>query len=143
MTWCVMVPDVCAFAPSGMAVTVMVKTCWWPTSLTALGAMAMLASTKFFTAGPLPPGPKLPAVSRVTVTPPMVTWAEALAVKLPAVLLLMVSVQVATLSRTLGAAQVVLWLPGAGLTLGVMVPKLTGLAPSGMAVTVMVKTCWW
>src|SRR5712691_3575923 len=69
----------------------------------------------------------------------MVTWAEALAVKTPGVGLLMVRVQVATLSTTLGEPQVSLWLPGAGLTLGVMVPKLTGLAPSGRALTVMVK----
>ena len=32
-------------APAGIAVTVTVKTCWWPTSFTALGAMATDAST--------------------------------------------------------------------------------------------------
>src|SRR2546425_8329563 len=117
--------------------TVMVKVWAVPTSFTPLGAMEMLASTIFFTAGPLLPC--VPSVARVTVTPPMVTWAEALAVKLPAEPLLMVSVQVAVLLTMVGAPQVVLWLSGAGLTDGVMLVKTTGLAPSGRALTVMVK----
>src|SRR5438132_13918060 len=79
-------------APLGMAVTVMVNVCGWPTSLTSFGAMAMLASTYRFVAGPLPPGPATTAVagsvSWVTVTPAMVIAWLALMVKTPAVGLL-------------------------------------------------------
>src|SRR3989442_302059 len=124
-------------APSGRALTVMVKLWAVPTSFTPLGVIEMLASTYFFTAGPLLPW--VPSVARVTVTPPMVTWAEALAVKLPAEPLLMVRVQVAVLLTMVGATDVVLWLSGAGLPDGVMLVKTTGLAPSGRALTVMVK----
>jgi len=101
----------------------------------------MLASTNRFVAGPLPPGPLLPEVERPTVTPPIVTWALALAVKTPAALLLIVSVQVAVFPLTVGLLQVELCEPGCGLTLVVIAPKLTGLAPDGIAVTVIVNVC--
>src|SRR5262245_58408786 len=71
----------------------------------------------------------------------MVTRAVALAVKVPAVLLLMVTVQVAVLPLTVGAPQVLLSEPGAGLTLGVIAPKVGVPVPSGNAVTVIVKVC--
>ena len=57
----------------------------------------------------------------------------------PAELLLIVNVQVATLPFTVGEPQVVLCDVGAGLTLGVIAPKLTGVAPDGIAVTVMLN----
>src|SRR5206468_4259606 len=63
LTLGVIVPKVGGVAtPSGMAITVMVKVCGWPTSLVALGAMLIEASTYFLTAGPEPPGP-LPMVA--------------------------------------------------------------------------------
>src|SRR5215475_8364752 len=101
----------------------------------------MFASTKRLVAGPEPAGPLLPEVERVTVTPPIETCALTFAVNTFAELLLIVSVQVAVFPLTVGEPQVVLCVPGAGLTLGVIVPKLTGVAPDGFAVTVIVNVC--
>src|SRR4030095_11063345 len=53
----------------------------------------------------------------------------------------MVSVQVAVLPLMVGEAQVELCDPGAGLTLVVIAPKVTGVAPDGIAVTVIVNVC--
>ena len=101
-------------------------------------------------AGPLPPGPEFPEVDRVTVADAgfaagsvevKVTAAVALAVKTPGELLLMVTEQVATLPETEGEPQVVDCDVGAGVTTGVIDPKLT-LVPVGMAVTVTLKVCW-
>jgi len=75
------------------------------------------------------------------VAPPIVTWALAFAVNTPAELLLMVSVHVAVFPLTVGLLHVELCEPGCGLTLVVIAPKLTGVAPAGIAVTVIVKVC--
>src|SRR5262245_34938552 len=83
-------------------------------------------------------------VSRVTLTPPTVTTAVTLAVKVPATLLLIVNVQVATLPLIVGEPQVVL-VPrfGAGLIVGVIAPNTTA-RPAGLwAVTVIRKVCAW
>jgi hypothetical protein len=105
------------------------------------GVIVMLASTNRFVAGPEPPGPLLPEVERVTATPPIVTCAFAFAVNAPAELLLMVSVQVAVFPFTLGESQVVLCDDGAGSIVAAIAPKLTGVAPAGTAVTVIVNVC--
>ena len=55
-------------------------------------------------------------------------------------MLLMVTVQVATLPLIVGDPQVLENDDGTGVTLGVMAPKLTD-CPAGMAVTVTVKVC--
>src|SRR5437867_11588782 len=117
----------------------MVNVCGLPTTWVALaGVTMMLASTKVLVAGPLPPGPELPLVERLIVTPPMVTWALALAVNLPAELLLMVSVQVAWLPTTVGLPQVEDRVPGAGETLVVMLKALAVRPePPARAFTVM------
>src|SRR5262245_61949976 len=49
--------------PPLSALTVTVKVWAWPTSLAALGVMAMLASAKALVAGPEPPGPLLAGVA--------------------------------------------------------------------------------
>jgi len=72
------------------ALNVTVNVCDLPTSFVASGTIVMFASTHVFTAGPDPPGPApieavAGSVSRVSVTPPSVNVAEALAVVLPAV----------------------------------------------------------
>src|SRR5260221_11903048 len=104
-------------APAGMALTVMVKVCGLPTVLEALGLIEMLASTYCLTAGPLSPLRPSP-VGRVTAAPPIVATALALAVKVPAVGLLMVSEQVAVLPPLLstGLPQFGAGVPGVGLT---------------------------
>jgi len=106
-----------------------------------LGVIVMLASTNRFTPGPEPPGPLLPEVERLTVTPPMETCALELTVNVPALLLLMVTVQVAVLPFTVGDAHVVLCEVGAGSTLTAIAEKLTGVAPAGIAFTVTVNVC--
>ena len=111
------------------------------TSFTADSTIVIAASTNRLVAGPLPPGPLFPEVERLTATPPMVTTAAAFAVNVPAVSLLIVRVQVATLPTTVGAAQVLLCEVGAGLTLGVIEVNATGVAPDGIAVAVIVNTC--
>ncbi len=102
-------------------------------------------------AGPDPAGPEFPDVERVTVTDagtaPLsgsakLTDAVALAVKVPADEELIVIVQVAVLPETAGVAQVSLSDPGAGLTDGVIAPKL-GVVPLGTAVTVTVTGGGW
>src|SRR5205809_3155733 len=103
--------------------------------------MLMEASTYFFVAGP--EEPCVESVWRLTVTPPMVTAAEALAVKVATLVLLMVRVQVRVLPEPDGAEQVLLCDDGVGLTLGTMAPKLTGVTDPGSAVTTMVKTWAW
>ena len=81
---------------------------------------------------------------RLSEAPPMVTAPDALAVYVPAVLLLMVSVQVSTLPLTVGEPQleVLVVRPLVGETEALMAPKLTGVALPGSAVNVTVKTCW-
>src|SRR5262245_55582204 len=138
----VMAPNTTGVAEPGTAVNVTVKTWSSPTSFTALGEIWMLASTNDLVAGPLPPGPLLPFVARVTVRPPIVTLAVTLAVNVFTTLLLTVSVQVATLPLTFGVAQVLLVVAPAGVTDGVIESNVTGVAPPGSAVTVIVKTCW-
>ena len=69
-----------------------------PVALVAFcGAIVMFASTHCFVAGPLPPGPELMlavagSVSRVSADAVTVRLADALAIVLPAVGLLMISV---------------------------------------------------
>src|SRR5260221_9130421 len=104
----------------------------------------MLASTYGLTAGPLSPLRRSP-VARVTATPPIVTTALALAVKVPAVGLLMVSEQVAVLPPLLstGLLQLELEVPGGGLTDVVIEVKVGAPVPAGKALTVMVKVWAW
>src|SRR5712692_312315 len=104
------------------------------------GESWMYASTYVLVAGPLPPGPLVPEVERVTVTPPIVTLAVALAVKVPVVPLLIVSMQVAEVPNVV--PHVLLDKPGGGLTFGVIV-MLGVPVPLGKAVTEMVKVCAW
>src|SRR2546426_732320 len=114
----------------------------------SLGVTVILPSTYFFVAPVLPPGPELPAVSRVNVPPGVspvnVKTALASASKTPGVLLLMVIVQVAVRPSTeiVGVAQVSEMLPGAGETEGV-IAMLLGVRPvaSTRAVAVTVKVC--
>ena len=80
-------------------------------------------------------------VERLTVTPPIVTSAVALAVYSPVAKLLMVSVQVAVLPLTTGVPQVSLCDAGAGLT-AVEMTKLEG-ATGPRAVATTVKVCVW
>src|SRR5204863_193895 len=126
--------------------TVAVITWFSPTLLVAVsGLILILASTYAFVAGPLPPGPELPEVLRVTGIAglPRFAVADALAVNVPVVLLLMVIVQVAiSPTNAMPAPQVVLCDDGAGLTLGVMFTVPAG-TPAGNLCTVTVKTCSW
>src|SRR5258708_1534507 len=92
VTEVVMAPKLAGVAPAGMALTVMVKVCGFPTPLEALGVIKMLASTYCLTAGPLSPLRPSP-VARVTATPPIVTTAPALPAQEPAVWRLMVDEQ--------------------------------------------------
>jgi len=62
-----------------------------------------------------------------------------LAVNTPVELLLIVNVQVAVLPLIVGLLHVELCEPGDGLTLVVIAPKVTGVAPDGIAVTVIVN----
>ena len=124
-------------AVPGSAVTVIVNVCAVPTSFTALGLIDTFASTYFFTADP--ELPCVPSVVRVTSSPPSVTTAVAFAVNVPTLLLLIVSVQVAVLPLTVGEPHVLLDVPGAGLTLGVMDLKVGVPVPSGNALTVIVN----
>src|SRR5258707_7831182 len=100
----------------------------------------MLASTYCLTAGPLSPLRPSP-VARVTATPPIVTTALALAVKVPAVGLLMVSEQVAVLPPLLstGLLQLELEEPGGGLAGVPIAAKVRAPAPAGKTMTGMVK----
>src|SRR5260221_5850822 len=94
----------------------------------------MLASTYGLTAGPLSPLRRSP-VARVTATPPIVTTALALAVKVPAVGLLMVSEQVAVLPPLLSTRllQLELEVPGGGLPgAGIPLPGAPGPARVGV-----------
>jgi len=116
--------------------------------LTSLGEIDTFASTYRFTAGPLPPGPLLPLVERVTsavcggfAPSAKCQTAVALAVKTPGVVLLIVSVQVAVLPFTCGFAQVDDCVPGAGDTLGVIDVRV-GVVPEAVATEVIVNTCW-
>jgi hypothetical protein len=71
-------------APAGMAVALMVKTCWCSITLVACrGETAIDASTHVLTAGPL--FPDVPSVVRWNVTPPTVVSADAGTVVAPAV----------------------------------------------------------
>src|SRR5437667_141658 len=97
------------------------------------------ASTYLLVAGPDPPGPALAEVERLTVTPPMVTDAVALAVKVATLVLLMVRVQVAVLPLTEGDEHVVLCDVGAGLTLGTMRSEERRVGLAGRAVTTVEK----
>src|SRR5580765_4708994 len=105
----------------------------------------MLASTYVFMAGPLPPGPATAgvagSVSRVTVTPPIVTESLAFAVNTPAVGLLIVTSYVATfpMIETSVTAPTVAG-TGEKDTVGAA-PKSTGVAPAGNAVVVIVNVC--
>ena len=107
--------------------------------------MLIDASTYCLVAGPLPPGPAgdavVGSVSRVTDTPPILSVAEAFAVNAPAVLLLIVSVQVAVFPppKDTAAPHVVLWLVGAALRVTAMFAVVAGVAPSGACVTVTVN----
>ena len=101
----------------GSAVTVMVKVCGVSISFVSeSGLMAMLASTKFLSAVPLPAGPSSVVVAGsylASGTPgaaPMVTLPAALRLNAPVLLLLIVTVHVATLplALTVGVAHVVL-----------------------------------
>ena len=78
-------------------------------------------------------------VALVTCVPPIVTTPVALIVKTPAVVLLIVMVQVAVLPLTVGAAQVLLVEVGAGEMFGVIELNATGVALPGMAVKVTVN----
>src|SRR3989442_1739312 len=69
----------------------------------------------------------------------MVTWAEALAVKLPGEPLLMVRVQVAVFFFNDTATTEIYTLSLHDALPILMLVKTTGLAPSGRALTVMVK----
>src|SRR4051812_18195432 len=83
------------------------------------------------------------AGSRLTGTPPIVTVSAGLIVNVPAVVLLIVTVYVATLPTT-ETGVTAPTVPGAdGLKLTVGVPNDTGEAPAGDPVTVMVKVCAW
>src|SRR5436190_482478 len=68
--------------------TVTVNVWFCPTSLVAVGAIEMFASTYVLVAGPLPPGPAgmfavAGLVSRERTTPPMVSVTDALPTTLP------------------------------------------------------------
>src|SRR5205807_1093 len=116
--------------------------CGSVTPFTAVGGVRSIRPfTYSFVAGPDPPGPELAEVERLTVTPPIVTSAVALAVYSPVAKLLMVSVQVAVLPLTTGVPQVSLCDAGAGLT-AVEMTKLEG-ATGPRAVATTVKVCVW
>src|SRR5216683_3522121 len=125
----------------GSSKTVAVIVWLVPTRFCAVsGESWMYASTYVLVAGPLPPGPALPEVDRVTVTPPIVTTAVALAVKVPVVPLLIVSVQVAEVPDVV--PHVLLDEDGRGPTLVEIV--MAGVpVPLGKAVAVMVKVWEW
>src|SRR5262249_7952990 len=138
------VPKLTGVALPGIAVTVTLKVCEVPTSFTPFGAIATLASTKFFVAGPLPPGPALPSVARVTCTPPIVTTPVAFTVKVCTVLFWMVTVQVSIVpvGSTVGALQVLVFVvSGVGVTVGVIELNTVGVADPGNAVKVIVNVC--
>src|SRR4051794_19980762 len=96
--------------------------------LVSLGAMAILASTKVLVAAPVPPGPLVPAVSRVMVTSPLVVDTDnvilALAVKVLATFELITTVHWPLASVTFGAPQLSVTAPGIGLRV------TTGLTPA-------------
>src|SRR5260370_20815997 len=92
-------------------------------------------------AGPLPPGPELPDVDRLTVTPPIVTAADALAENMPLELLLIVREHVATLPLTPGLPQSSTADEGDGATL-VVIEKLGLPLPLWRAVTAILKAPW-
>jgi hypothetical protein len=115
------------------------------------GLNAMLASTKVFVAGPLPPGPLVPEVERVTLTEAGFALASpstkchvavAFAVNTPADVLLIVTVHVAWLPLTVGVAHVSDCDDGAGETDGV-IDVSDAVVPDGNALVVIVNTCWW
>ena len=91
------------------------------------------------TAGPLLP--LVPSVVTVVAKPLTTRWAVAVAVKTPAVGLLMVTVQVATLPLIVGALQVLDVESGAGLTAGTI--EVNSVVCPGSDVTVTVKVCGW
>jgi hypothetical protein len=108
----------------------------------------------FFVAGPDPPGPEeatVESVDRITLAVaggvPLsgsvkVTLPVALAVKVPGVDELMVTVHVAVLPDTtswVGPQVLVFCRSGVGVTAGVTEKPLTLASPPGMAVTVIVK----
>src|SRR6186997_3061670 len=93
--------NVTGVAPEGIAVAVMVNVCDSLIPLVSFGVIEIDPSTNRFVAGPLPPGPLVPDVDRVTDAvlgvPPVLlklTVAEAFAVNVAAVGLFTVSVQV-------------------------------------------------
>jgi hypothetical protein len=121
------------------------------TSFTPFGAMLTFASTNRFVAGPLPPGPLLPDVERVTsavdgVAPASPSTkcqiAVALAVKVAAVALLIWNEQVAVLPLTVGAPHVLFSSVVDGETLGV-IDVSVAVVPAGLAVLVTVNVCAW
>src|ERR1051325_5965680 len=99
--------------------TVIVNTCCVPTAFVLSGVIVMFASTYCFVAGPLSPVWVSP-VARWIVTllnvPITVTAVVAFATKTPGVWLLIVIVHVAVVPEIVGEPQVVLCVPGAGLT---------------------------
>src|SRR5262245_37182638 len=109
----------------------------------------MFASTKFFVAGPPPPGPLLPEVERVTLAsaglaPGSLSWkpqtACAFAVNVPGSALLIWNVQVAWLPFCCGEPHVLfrIWSPPE--TLGV-IEVIVGVVPDGIALVVTVNVC--
>src|SRR5262245_57227346 len=100
--------------------------CACPTLFVASGGLiVMYASTKRFVAGPLPPGPLLPDVERVTSAVAGLALgslstkcqtAVAFAVNVPAWVLLIVTVQVAVVPLTCGVLQSELSVLGCGET---------------------------
>jgi len=136
--------------PDGMELVVIVNTCSCPTSFTLGAEMLMFASTNRFVAGPLPPGPAVPEVERVTLAvagfapgslsakPQM---ACAFAVKTPAEALLIWNEQVAVLPPLLNVG-----LPHVLFRIGVALPTMLGVSdvsdgvvPDGVAVLVTVN----
>jgi hypothetical protein len=133
-----------AVEPAGSAFVVIVNVCALPTSFTPFGLIETFASTNRFVADPLPPGPLLPEVERVTsvefVPSLKCHTAVASAVNTPAVLFEIVTVQVAVLPDTVGAAQVSDSESGVGETCGV-IDVSVAVEPEGDAVLEIVNVC--
>jgi hypothetical protein len=122
--------------------------CGWFTSFTAdNGVIVMFASTNRFVAGPLPPGPLLPEVERVTSADAGLApgspsakcqIAVALAVNVPAVLLLIWNEHVAVFPLTFGVPQLLFEIERPPETLGV-IDVSEGVVPAGLATLVTVN----
>src|SRR5262249_41226142 len=127
--------------PVLVSVTTMVTKEPASTLVGALFTVSAVAGATYF----LPAGPTSPVrpsfVHRLSATPPIVIVAQAFAVKVPAVLLLIVTWHVSVFPDGVSHVTVPTVPGGVPTNDTVGVPKLTGLAPFGIAVNVMLKVC--